>query len=177
MKVSSDSINWKYARVFLDTSALLKLLAPELEEPGTRDLESYLKPGLGISIQTGNYCIGEVLGILKRKLNSKSERESNTKQNKPNITADGYLIVIKRLNWKLDNKGLKIYDLPLSQYYNESIAFVKKYDIDYVDALILNHLMRSNDYDLFVTDDRKLKTAADECKVLCWYLRDTCPQA
>ena len=177
MKVSSDSINWKYARVFLDTSALLKLLAPELEEPGTKDLESYLKPGLGISIQTGNYCIGEVLGILKRKLNSKSERESNTKQNKPNITADGYLIVINRLNGKLDNKRLKIYDLPLSQYYNESIAFVKKYDIDYVDALILNHLMRSNDYDLFVTDDRKLKTAADECKVLCWYLKDICPQA
>ena len=163
--------------MFLDTSALLKLLAPDLKEPGTKELESYLKQGIGISIQTGNYCIGEVLGILKRKLTAKCERESNRKQNKPNITADGYLSVINKLNGMIDKNMLEIYDLPLSKYFTESIAFVKKYDIDYVDALILNHLMRSNDYDLFVTDDKKLKTAADECKVLCWYLRDICPQA
>ena len=70
MKISSDMKTWKYARLFLDTNALLKLLVPEFKEPGTENLRSYLGLGVGIQLHTSDYCIGEVMGILKRKWNS-----------------------------------------------------------------------------------------------------------
>ena len=151
---------WKYARLFLDTNALLKLLVPEFKEPGTENLRSYLGLGVGIQLHTSDYCIGEVMGILKRKWNSNKER--------PNLTTDGYLMVINRLNWKIDNKKLVLHRLPLSIYFDKSIQIVKKFKIDYIDALLLNYVLQSKEHDLFVTADGNLSKAAREKEVLCW---------
>lgn len=158
MKISSDTKTWKYDHLFLDTNALLKLLVPEFKEPGTETLRDYLERG--IQLHTCNHCIGEVMGILKRKWLSKKER--------PNLTIDGYLMVINRLNWKIDNKKLVLHELSLSSKFVESIQLVKRYNIDYIDALLLNHVVHSEKHDLFVTADRNLSNAARELGALCW---------
>jgi predicted nucleic acid-binding protein len=162
MKISNNMKTWKYARLFLDTGALLKLLVPELKEPGTETLRNYLE--IGIQLHTCNYCIGEVMGVLKRKWLSKKEQ--------PNITTDGYLMVVNRLNWKIDNRKLVIHKLSLSNNFVESIQLVKKYNIDYIDALLLNHISHSEDHDLFVTTDRNLSNAAREVGVLSWNIME-----
>lgn len=163
IKISSDLKTWKYARLFLDTNALLKLLVPEFKEPGTENLQFYLEPG--IKLHTCDYCIGEVMGILKRKWNSKKE--------KPNLTTDGYLMVINRLKWKIDNKKLVLHKLSLSKNLDRSIhQAVKKYKIDYIDALLLNYILNSKKHDLFVTADGNLSKAAQEFGVLCWNILD-----
>ena len=149
---------WKYARLFLDTNALLKLLVPEFKEPGTENLRSYLEAG--IQLHTCDYCIGEVMGVLKRKWNSKKE--------KPNLTTDGYLMVINRLKWKIDNKKIVLHKLSLSKYFDKSIQTVKKYKIDYIDAMLLNYMLESKGHDLFVTADGNLSKAASEKGALCW---------
>jgi predicted nucleic acid-binding protein len=158
MKMSSDMKTWKYARLFLDTNALLKLLVPELKEPGTETLRGYLETG--IQLHTCNYCIGEVMGILKRKWLSNKEQ--------PNLTTDGYLMAINRLKWKIDNKELVLHELSLPSIFDEPIQLVKKYKIDCIDALLLNHIFHSEELDLFVTADADLSNAARELGVLCW---------
>ena len=158
IKISSDLRTWKYARLFLDTSALLKLLVPEFKEPGTENLRAYLEAG--IQLHTCDYCVGEVMGILKRKWLSKKEQ--------PHLITDGYLVVINRLNWKIDNKKLVLHKLSLSKNFDKSIQFVKKYKIDYIDAILLNYILHSKEHDLFVTADSNLSKAACEFGALCW---------
>lgn len=161
-RISNDLTTWKYARIFLDTCALLKLLVPEFKEPGTETLRSYLEAG--IQLHTCDYCIGEVMGILKRKWLSKKEPLP--------LSTDGYLMVINRLNWKIDNDKLILHKIPSSIYYNQSISFVKKYEIDYIDALLLNYTHESNSRDLFVTADGNLSKAERDIGVLCWNILD-----
>lgn len=48
IQVSEDLKNWKYARLFLDTCALLKLLVPQFKETGTENLSSYIEAGIQI---------------------------------------------------------------------------------------------------------------------------------
>lgn len=163
MKVLSDMKTWKYARLFLDTSALLKLLIPELNEPGTENLRAY--PEVGIRLHTCDYCIGEVMGILKRKWLSKKEPLL--------LSTDGYLMVINRLNWKIDNDKLILHEISSSKNFNQSISFVKKYEIDYIDALLLNYTHKSKKCDLFVTADGDLSKAARDIGVLCWNVLDS----
>lgn len=158
MKISSDLKTWKYARLFLDTNALLKLLLPEFKEPGTENLRAYLE--IGMQLHTCDYCIGEVMGILKRKWNSKKER--------PNLTTDGYLMVINRLNSKMKNNKIILHRLPLAKHFDKSIQIVKKYKIDYIDALLLNYVLESKEHALFVTADSNLSKAAHENGALCW---------
>ena len=146
----------------MDTSALLKLLVPEFNEPGPKNLRSYLEAG--IQLHTCDHCIGEAMGILKKKWISKKE--------KPNLTTDGYLKVINRLNWKIDNKKLVVHQFPLSKYFDKSIEAVRKYKIDYIDALILNYTLYSKRQDLFVTADHNLSKAAREFGALYWNILD-----
>jgi len=158
MKMSNNLKTCKYARLFLDTSALFKILVPEFKEPGTENLRNYLE--IGMRIHTYSHCIGELMGILKRKWLSKKE--------KPNLTTDGYLMVINRLNWKIDNNKLVLHELALSTKFSELVRLIKKYNIDYVDALLLNHLLESKEYDLFVTADSALFMAARESGTISW---------
>jgi len=158
MKMSSEMKTWKYARLFLDTSALIKLLAPELKEPGTKELKNYLE--IGMRFHTSNYCIGEALGVLKRRWISKRE--------KPNLSTDGYLIVINRLSWKLHHNKLVLHELSLSDEFGDIGQMVKKYNIDYIDALLLNHTLHSEEHDLFVTADQTLSKAARDSGAVYW---------
>ncbi len=167
MKISSDMKTWKGARLFLDTNALLKLLLPELKEPGTETLIGYLETG--IALHTCNYCIGEAMGILKRKWLSEKEQ--------PNLTANGYLMAINRLKWKIDNGKLVLHELSLPSVLDEPIQWIRKYNIDCIDALLLNHiLLHSEELDLFVTADADLSNAARELGARCWnILEDATP--
>ena len=79
---------------FLDICALFKLVVPDFNEPGTQNLKNYTE--LGMSVHAGDYCIGEFLGILKRKWQARSEKNR--------VSTDGYLLSINRLKWKIENK-------------------------------------------------------------------------
>jgi predicted nucleic acid-binding protein len=162
MEISSNMKTWKYARLFLDTSALLKLLVPEFREQGTENLISYHEAG--IQLYTCNFCIGEVMGVLKRRWLSKKER--------PKLTIDGYLMVINRLNWKIDHKKLIVHEVSLSKYFDKSILVVKNCNVDYIDATLLNYILDSNEHDLLVTADVNLSKAACKFKVLNWNISD-----
>ena len=165
MKISSDLKTWKYARLFLDTNALVNLLLlPDFKENGAENLDNYLKE-TGIRIHTCDYCIGEVMGVLKRKWQHKNE--------KPHLTTDGYLMIINRLNWNIDHNTYVLAKLSLSNKDNELHKIVKKYRIDYIDALLLNYTLKSKDHDLFVTGDRRLAKAANELGALCWNIIDS----
>lgn len=146
---------WKYARLFLDTNTLVKWLAPDLKESGTKELEEYLE--IGMRIHTSNYCIGEALGVLKAKWLRKE------------ISKNGYLMIINRLNWKMDHKKIVLHKLQISEKFPVATQLVEKYRIDYIDALLLDHAIHhSKDYDLFVTADDKLYKAAKASGVTCW---------
>jgi predicted nucleic acid-binding protein len=162
IKISSDLKIWKYGNLFLDTCALVKLLVPEFKEPGTETLRTYLEAS--IQIHTSDYCIGETLGILKRKWLSKKES--------PQISTDGYLVIINRLNWKINNNKIKIHKISLSKYFDKSIDIVKNFKIDYVDALLLNYAIEMDKKALFVTADSNLAKACQELGVLYWNILD-----
>ncbi|MBI4825137.1 MAG: PIN domain-containing protein [Nitrospirae bacterium] len=162
LKVSSDFKNWKHARLLLDTSALLKLIAPDLNEPGTQNLRAYIEAG--IAVHTCDYCIGEFLGIMKRKWLSKNDPKK--------VSIDGYLLSINRLQNKIAKNRLHVHQLSLPKYYDKSLAIVKKYNIDMIDSMLLLYFQDSQDLDLFVTADGELTKAAHDFKLLCWNLID-----
>ena len=162
LKVSSDFKNWKHARLLLDTSALLKLIVPDFNEHGTQNLRAYIEAG--IAVHTCDYCIGEFLGIMKRKWQTKNE---------PNrVSTDGYLLSINRLQNKIAKNRLQIHQLSLPQYYDQSLAIVKRYNIDIIDSMLLLYFQDSPGQDLLVTADRELTKAAHDIKLLCWNLID-----
>ncbi|WKZ31906.1 MAG: type II toxin-antitoxin system VapC family toxin [Thermodesulfobacteriota bacterium] len=165
-KFIAEDKSAKYANLFLDTCALFKLLANELNEPGTEILQSYLSRQPGIRIHTSEYCIGEVFGVLKRKWFRDGV-----------LSVDGYLLLINRIRYKIDNKRLVLHDLSLSKYFGESSEIVKKYDVDFLDALFLNHCrFEFASKGIFVTADEKLSQAANDFGVLCWnVLKDSNP--
>jgi len=160
MKMSNDDKTWKWVRLFMDTSALFKILADDLNEPGTDRLEVYLE--IGHQIHTSNLCLGEVLGVLKRKW---QRRE---------ISEDGYLLTIYRLKHKLDRTRLFIHEILLSQGYDDAFNLVKLHHIDYVDVLSLNYFIQNRDLlDCFVTADRKLWKTGTGLGACCWNIRES----
>lgn len=167
IKISDNNKDWKYANIFLDTSALTKLLIPECNEVGTMALENYLKGenGIGIQKHTSEFCIGEVMGVLKRKWLSKKEI--------PSLTNDGYLIVVNRLIHKLENNRLVVHNISLSENSLRVGELVKKYGIDYFDALLLT-FMEQNNHFCFVTADKALGKTAKDIGVKYWNILENC---
>jgi predicted nucleic acid-binding protein len=149
---------WKYARLFLDTSALFKWIFPNFKEKGTENLNKYIETGIKIS--TSNYCIGELLGILKRKWNSKQENKS--------FGTENYLQAINFLNYKIDKSPMEIIQHNLPDNMGEAFKLVKKYNVDYLDASLVLFFRDSRTHDLFVTADKNLTSLALNLQISHW---------
>lgn len=154
----------KYSIHFLDTSAIVKLLLyPDIPEVGSEVLSNYRKNN--IMFYTNSLCIGECLNVLKRKYFIKKHKK---------LSFDGYLMRLDLIRNMLDHKTLKVVDVDLTDrsILDEAYKIIKKYKIDFVDALQLLLIQKDKTYansqKLLITADKNLFKAATDIGVNVW---------
>ena len=152
--------NYHYIYVYLDASALIKLILdiPD-EKPGHKEINEFFINNPGPFFTT-SLCFSETLGTLKRKFLKKE------------ISIDKYLNSAEKLfinvsgpspKIKIDNK------LPIDskELFENAAKLVNNYKIDLIDAMQIMTVMKGIYYvlveknkPLFITADKDLAEAA-----------------
>jgi predicted nucleic acid-binding protein len=140
-----------------------------LEEDGSQKLRTYFSENF--TFWTTSICVGEALGVLKRKRFSK--------KNSDKISEEKYLASTEILVTYLRHNDISIHDVNLTdnKIYSEIEETAKKHSLDIADAFQLVTLkfgfpsvFGGESKTIFITADRTLADAARNENLRVWYI-------
>lgn len=150
----------EYGAHFLDTSAFLKLLLPDLNEPGTENLLNFRRQRSLFFVYS--FCLAETLARLKR-----GRKKSRS----------GYSLALNRLQNQLRHRSIRVIDTASfdEEKFEHTLELIERHNLDFVDAMQITEVLtgrfsrlRGKSRSLLITADKGLANAARSEGVQVW---------